>query len=179
MDAQITPSQGNISIRPAQEADAQAFRELRLEALRNHPEVFSSDYAVNSEKPAEYWVDRLQALGSAGMIYFATYNAEIIGMCGIRRGDSPKTAHSAMIWGVYVRPEWRGLRVAEELLAKSAEWAQAHGIKIIKLAVVTTNMAAIRCYARCGFSVYGVEPQANYYAGKMYAELLLARVIQD
>src|SRR5215204_5554105 len=33
-----------VSIRPLLPSDAQAFRELRLEALANHPEAFSSSY---------------------------------------------------------------------------------------------------------------------------------------
>src|SRR5215218_2525104 len=33
-----------VSIRPLLPSDAQAFRELRLEALSNHPEAFSSSY---------------------------------------------------------------------------------------------------------------------------------------
>jgi RimJ/RimL family protein N-acetyltransferase len=40
--------------------------------------------------------------------------------------------------------------------------------------VVTTNPAAIRCYTRCGFEVYGIEPQAIRYDGKNYNELLMA-----
>jgi RimJ/RimL family protein N-acetyltransferase len=47
------------------------------------------------------------------------------------------------------------------------------------LAVVTTNAAAISCYARCGFKVYGTEPQALYYDSVMYDELLMARILSD
>jgi RimJ/RimL family protein N-acetyltransferase len=36
-------------------------------------------------------------------------------------------------------------------------------------------VAAIRCYNRCGFTVYGVEPQAIRHDGVMYDELLMAR----
>jgi len=41
LDTQITTPRGLITIRPAQAADVQAFRALRLEALHNHPEVFT------------------------------------------------------------------------------------------------------------------------------------------
>jgi len=50
-------------------------------------------------------------------------------------------------------------------------------VKIVKLAVVTTNTGAIRCYARCGFQVYGIEPQALCYDSVFYDELLMARTI--
>jgi RimJ/RimL family protein N-acetyltransferase len=177
MDNNITTRQSPVTIRPAQEADAQAFRNLRLEALHNHPEAFSADYNINCGHPSTFWAERLQSLGSEGMIYFAIHNDELIGMCGIRRGDSPKTRHSATIWGVYVQSEWRGLQTAESLITQCAEWARAQEIKIIKLGVISTNAAAIRCYARCDFKVYGIEPQAIFHNGTMYDELLMARNI--
>jgi RimJ/RimL family protein N-acetyltransferase len=177
METLITTPYGDITIRPAQEADAQAFRALRLEALHNHPEAFSADYSVNFSQPATFWTDRLRSLGNEGMIFFAVHTEKLIAMTGILRGNSPKSRHSANIWGVYVQPEWRGLRIADAMINQCIEWAREHEIKIIKLGVVTTNTAAIRCYERCGFQVYGTEPQAFYTNDTMYDDLLMARPI--
>jgi ribosomal protein S18 acetylase RimI-like enzyme len=144
MDKQLTTPRGIVAIRPAQEADAPAFRALRLEALRSHPDVFSADYAANERQPPAVWAERLRALGSDGMIYFAAAGDDgLIGMCRIQRGDSPKTRHSAIIASVYVQSEWRGLQIAEGLVAQCVAWSQTHGVEIIKLAVITTNAAAI------------------------------------
>jgi ribosomal protein S18 acetylase RimI-like enzyme len=96
-------------------------------------------------------------------------------MAGLVRGHWPKTRHSGTLWGVYVQPEWRGHHVAEALLDTCLAWAQAHEVMIVKLAVVTTNTPAIRCYVRCGFAVYGIEPKAIYYDGVYYDELLMAK----
>ncbi len=98
-------------------------------------------------------------------------------MCGITRQNSPKLQHSTTIVGMYVRPDWRGLQIAERLVTACVEWARTQEVKIVKLAVVTTNTRAIRCYARCGFQVYGIEPQALYYDRVFYDELLMARTI--
>jgi RimJ/RimL family protein N-acetyltransferase len=48
-------------------------------------------------------------------------------------------------------------------------------MEVVKLAVVTTNTAAIRCYARLDFKVYGVEPQAICHQATFYDELLMIR----
>ena len=175
MDKLVTTPRGAVTIRPAQEADVHAYRALRLEALRTHPEAFSADFAVNDGRPMTFWADRLRSLGRDGMIYFAARNNDLVGMCGIYRGDSQKTQHSATIVGVYIQSEWRGLQIAEGLITECVEWARAHGVKIIKLGVAATNTAAIRCYVRCDFKVYGIEPQAICYDGVMYDELLMAR----
>lgn len=172
---QITTPNGPLTIRPAQVGDAPLFRELRLEALRRHPEAFSSDLRANEQQPMEHWQERLRDLGEKGMIYFAEHDQSLVGMTGIVRGYSPKTEHSATIWGVYVRSEWRGQRVATGLLEACMDWARGHGVRIVKLAVVATNAAAIRLYLRHGFRVYGVEPQALVYEGRSYDELLMAR----
>ena len=41
-----------VEIRVSRETDASAFRDLRLEALRLHPEAFSADYALNERELA-------------------------------------------------------------------------------------------------------------------------------
>lgn len=177
MNTSIHTPRGTITIRLAGEEDAAAYRDLRLEALRNHPEVFSSDYAENLAKPMDFWTSRLKSSGhdGAAMIYLAIPEGEPIGTCGIARTDSPKVRHSATIVGMYVRPNWRGLGIAQALVTVCLDWARAHAVWIVKLAVVTTNVAAIRCYARCGFRVYGIEPQALCHDGVLYDELSMAR----
>ena len=173
----ITTPHGAVTIRPGTVEDAPAYRDLRLEALRNHPEAFSSDCGTSLAKPMSYWTDRLKPNNpdDGVMLYFAVHDEQLIGMCGITHTDAPKQKHSAYIVSMYVRPEWRGLRIAEELINTCLEWGRAQGIKIVKLGVTTTNTPAIRCYTRCEFQVYGTEPQAICLDGAFYDELLMAR----
>ena len=177
MNMHLSTPHGEIKIRPARETDAPAFRELRLEALRLHPEAFASDYAGDEVKPLSHWETRLRTLGEHDMIHFAVYKARLVGMCGIYRRDLPKIRHSATIWGVYVVSDRRGLHIAEGLINACADWGRKHGVTIVKLAVVTTNAPAISCYTRCGFSVYGLEPQVIYTDGVMYDELLMVKYL--
>jgi RimJ/RimL family protein N-acetyltransferase len=175
----IATSRRTVTIRPGTEEDAPAYRELRLEALRNHPEAFSSDYETALAKPMSFWTQRLRFNDpdNGATLYFAAHDGLLIGMCGITHTDAPKQKHSAYIVSMYVRPEWRGLRIAEELITTCLDWGRAQGIKIVKLGVTTTNTPAIRCYERCGFQVYGTEPQAIYHDGAFYDELLMARMV--
>jgi len=179
MDTVLSTPQGPVIVRPGVEADAVSYRELRLEALHNHPEVYSSDYEKALSQPMSYWQERLRngGTGDVAQMYFARHEEELVGMCGIFRVDAPRTRHSATIVSLYVRPVWRGLDIADGLIAVCLDWARSHDIRIVKLAVITTNAPAIRVYERCGFQPYGSEPQAIYYNGIYYDELLMARPV--
>jgi len=123
-----------------------------------------------------YWEGRLQP-DEHGTIFFAEYDQQLIGMMGIRTGLSVKTRHSADIWGVYVHPGWRGLHIAEALIDACVNWAEMRQVDIVKLGVVTSNTSAIRCYERCGFTIYGTEPRAIFYEGNYYDEYMMSRDI--
>jgi RimJ/RimL family protein N-acetyltransferase len=174
MNGSISTSRGSITIRDATPADATRFRELRLGALQDSPIAFSADYQQNLNHPAKYWEDRLTMEEEEATLFLAEHEGELIGMMGILRGSSPKTRHSAWIWGVYVTPKWRGLHIAEELISSCFTWAKARKILLVKLGVAATNKPAIRCYERCGFSAYGTEPRAIFYEGKYYDEFLMS-----
>ena len=176
----ITPTletaRGIISIREANLADAAQFRELRLYALQDSPTAFSADYQMNLGASMSFWEGRVKP-DEHGVIFFAEHENNLIGKMGIRKGESPKTKHSATIWGVYVRPEWRGLHIAEALIETCAQWAKMRQVDILKLGVVTANTSAVRCYERCGFKAYGTEPHGIFYEGQYYDEYLMSRAI--
>lgn len=181
MTRTLSTPRGPITIRPAVEADAAAVRALRLEGLRDHPAAFGSDYASSAAEPVDDTAKRIARAyaENTSRIFVAAAGDQLVALTGVHRDHRPKLRHSANIWGVYVRPAWRGLRLADELIAECLDWARQHGVTIAKLGVSATNIAAIRCYLRCGFSVYGVEPRALLVDGVSLDELLMARTLED
>jgi RimJ/RimL family protein N-acetyltransferase len=169
---------GVVLIRLSLEPDLVDFRELRLDALRNNPASFGSDYTTVKANPMQFWVSRLYAGSEDGALFFAAHGEELIGMCGIQLGTSPKTRHSATVWGVYVRSQWQGMHIARSLIENCLEWGKNHGVKVAKLAVVAGNANAIRCYEGCGFTEYGLDPMAMCHSGVYYDELLMSRLIE-
>ena len=169
--------QGSVLIRPTTEADATAYRELRLEALRLHPTAFASDYATDADKPAEFWLQRVRVQEGMDMRLVAEVGHQLVGTCGVFRTDRIKCQHNANIVGVYVQAAWRGTGVAEALLQGCIAWAKDHEVSIVKLGVSTNNAPAIKTYLKCGFSIYGVEPMALRVDGVDYDEFLMARVL--
>ena len=169
-------SRGTINIREALPSDVTQFRELRLFALQDAPTAFSADYQVNLNHPMSFWEGRLR-FDEYGMVYFAEHAGNLIGMTGVRQRESPKTKHSAEIFSVYIRPEWRGLHSAEALLDRCVQWAKAREVNILKLGVMATNTSAVRGYERCGFKIYGTEPRDVFYEDQYYDLHLMYRDI--
>jgi len=169
-------ARGNVIIREAKPADVIQYRELRLFALQDAPTAFSADYQANLSQPLSHWEGRLH-FDDHGIIFFAEHADNLIGMTGIRQRESPKTKHGADIFSVFVRPEWRGLHIAEALIEACADWAKVRAVNILKLGVITSNPSAVRCYERCGFKIYGTEPRDIFYEGSYFDLYLMYREI--
>lgn len=164
---------GTVVLREGNLSDAAQYRNLRLNGLQDAPTAFSADYQLNFNHPMSFWEGRL-TFDEYGIIFFAEHEGNLIGMTGIRIGESPKTKHGAYVWGVYVRPAWRGLHIAEQLIDICLEWARERNVVIAKLGVMANNESAIRCYKRYGFSTYGTEPRALFHDGQYYDEYLMS-----
>lgn len=178
MNRPVPTSRGTVQIRAANPTDATRYRELRLEALLDSPTAFSADYQINLRQPTSFWEGRLTS-DEHGVMFLAEQENALIGMTGIRAGESPKTKHGAYVWGVYIRPAWRGLHIAGALIEICADWARERQLVILKLGVMANNEPAIRCYERCGFSIYGTEPRALFYEGQYYDEFLMYCSLDD
>src|SRR5450432_272174 len=168
-----------ISIRFVGESDVPAFRELRLEALREHPESFGSDYQENLQHPESFWIDRVrEAIDKPdNCIVLADAGNELAAMLGVFRAGGIKNRHAGTVWGVYVRTKYRGKKLGDQMLKHELAWCRENEIRILRLTATTTNAAAIRCYSRCGFEVYGVSPQVIRIGEKFYDELLMWRAV--
>jgi RimJ/RimL family protein N-acetyltransferase len=169
-----------VTVRPIVESDMEMYRDLRLEALRAYPSAFSADYEQSALKPAAYWAETVQraASGQGSIIYLAVAaDQTLIGMTGLYIDQSAKVRHSGHVWGVYIRPAWRGQGLATRLVAACIDWAKTQAVRIVKLQVEVANAAAVGCYARLGFAVYGIEPEVICFDGAYYDTLLMARRI--
>jgi ribosomal protein S18 acetylase RimI-like enzyme len=171
-----TPA-SDILIRPVVPEDAESLRELRLEALRRHPLAFTADLAEAERRPPDAWreqVARSTGDGADVIVVAQAADGALAGMSGVYTPPQPKLAHLGTVWGVYVREAFRGRGAGEALLRACVEWARKKGLAGLRLSVVEGNDAALRCYERCGFVRYGVEPIAVQWEGRPYDEVLLA-----
>lgn len=148
-----------IEIRILTRADAAAFRALRLEALRRHPEAFG----VSAEEAATADVAGFAAAmpeQPPDAIFGAWQGAALVGMAGFYALRPAKQRHKGGIWGVYVQPATRGQGLAGRLMAACIDRARTAGLDRLLLTVTLGNAAARALYDRLGFIPYGIERAA-------------------
>ena len=147
-------------------ADATLYRSLRLRALREHPDAFTSSYAEDREQPVEAAAQRL----AAHPFWGAYRHAELYGFVGLERELRAKNRHKATVMGMYVAPEAAGQGVARALLDALLAHARANGVESLVLTVTEGNERAQRLYASAGFRSFGIEPDAIRVAGRSHAK---------
>ena len=163
-------SGSTLKIRRLEADDIEGYRELRLEALKGHPEVFSSSWEHEARKPMSWWVERLET----NTIFGGWVDrSPLVGVAGLRVPDAVKLRHKGVLWGMYVRPEARGTGLAAALVQRVIEQARTL-VEEICLTVVASNAAACRLYNAAGFEEYGLERRALKVGSEYYDEVLMA-----
>jgi RimJ/RimL family protein N-acetyltransferase len=158
-----------ITLRRLFPADAALYRDIRLEALLDSPDAFSSTYDGEKERPPDAFAARLADSHVVG----AFSGPQLIGIAGFYIQPGPKHAHKGMLWGMYVRPHHRGTGLGRVLVGTIVEHARRH-VEVLQLFVVSDNLPARRLYQSLGFVEYGIERHATKYRGRYHDDVLMA-----
>ena len=154
--------------------DASAFRELRVRALRDHPEAFGR--MPEEVDPVEVIADRFRrdAESDLDFVLGAFDGDTLVGMAGCHRESALKHRHVAYIWGMYVAPERRrtglGRRLLGATVARARDWP---ALEALWLDVTTVNESARALYAACGFRSAGIKPRSLKVGDRYYDEELM------
>lgn len=165
-----------MKIRLLAPADAQAYHELRLRMLREHPEAFTSSFEEESAKPLSWVQERLAArTAPPAKVVLGAFSPEgrLLGSVGLSGEAREKQRHKAVLFGMFTATDARGQGVGKALLAECLEQARALRLEHVVLTVTEGNPAE-RLYAAAGFVRFGVEPRAIRVAGKFYGKVHMA-----
>ncbi len=108
----------DITVRFLGEDDWQDYRSVRLAALRESPEAFVATVEEEEAFDEELWRDRMRR--SARLV--AERQGQAVGVVSVGRAASDE-GDAGELFGLWVRPEARGLGVATRLVKDSASLA--------------------------------------------------------
>jgi ribosomal protein S18 acetylase RimI-like enzyme len=151
-------------------ADADLFRQIRLEALQFNPEAFASTFEAENALPLTWFSNRL----GESNVFGAFHDVALVGVAGLFIGEAQKETHKGLLWGMYVRPGSRKAGVGRRLVETVIDFA-VQQVELIQLSVITDNEHARRLYASLGFVEYGIEKNALKQGGRYYDEVLMAK----
>ena len=152
-----------MDVRILTEADAEAFWNIRLRAMRDNPESFGASYEEILERGIAGVAQGLRKSDSTpdDATFGAFDGNTLVGIAGFRREQETKRHHKGVIWGMYVPNELRGKGIGKVLLQAAITYAKSlPGLEYINLAVVLTNREARHLFISLGFETYGLERQA-------------------
>jgi RimJ/RimL family protein N-acetyltransferase len=158
--------------------DADAYAELRREALELEPLSFGSS-------PDEDIVQSFDSVGG-GLLsdprqaVFGAFEPGLVGVVGIRALPRRKLRHKAEIWGMYLKREYRGRGLAQLLLGEAIAFARSlEDVRQIHLTVTEHAVAACKIYQNLGFVVWATEPAALNVDGVDVAEQHMVLMLND
>jgi RimJ/RimL family protein N-acetyltransferase len=160
-----------VIIRQVSPADSSTYFSLRLQSEQEYPQFvgFNAERELAAEQSGI--VAMLASYPLEGTIVWGALEGNrLVGVLVLSRRQSRKYAHKALLWGMYVVPEFRGGGAAPALMNTAITWATEHPeIVAITLQVALSNIRALQFYKRFGFTVFGTEQRSLFAAGQFHA----------
>ncbi len=152
----------NLHIIPFKPQYSRHFRDLNLAWLEKyfHVEKKDAELLEESEK---------NIIQEGGYIFFAEYNAEIVGCFSFIK----LAKKSYELGKMAVDPRYQGLSIGQQMMTFAIDYAKKHGWDKITLYSSTKLDAALHVYRKFGFQEVELEPDSPYTRSDIKMELNL------
>ena len=160
-----------MTVRVLTPQNVEAYRALRLEALKTEPAAYTSSAEDFEIEPLEEVAKRLEAKDYGSFMLCAFREERLIGIANFVPETRVKVEHKGWVFGVYVTASERGKGVAKAMMLALLERVKTYPkIRQINIAVITSQVAAKRLYTSLGFEVWGLERNALKLGETFYDE---------
>ncbi|MED0667973.1 GNAT family N-acetyltransferase [Bacillus badius] len=159
-----------MEIRLLTAADAERYRNLRLQALQHSPEAFLMTYEEEASQTDSLQQYREKLQRESSYTYGIFKGAELVGIGTLQAEKPLKVRHKGNVFAMYVAQGERGGGIGKRLLQQLIQQARSLDLEQLHLTVVSANRAAKALYASFGFRRYGLEEQALKWNGQYWDE---------
>lgn len=149
--------------------DWKDYKALRLESLTKHAGFFGGFLEKEQQYTDQYWKDFLSE--STRAVFGLRIEHELVGITGVGDSYADSTGKTALLFGSYIREEYRGARLSRELYHARIEWAKAQGrYERILVSHREDNEASRRANQAFGFQYIGTV-ESTFGDGKIAKNL--------
>ena len=151
----------DVTIRPAEPADAAAIAQLRIDAWRaTYRGMMPDAYldAMNLSDSAAFWSRILGSGSPHASVYVATDNGRIVGFAAANRRDPPKLGFDAELSAIYLAPDRKRQRIGSRLVAAVAASQRERGATGLLTWVIAKNTGARAFYESLGGELLVEQP---------------------
>lgn len=150
-----------MKIRLLTKEDAEIYLNIRLEGLKENPEIFSTtmDDILEQDDPIEY---KAEILDKDSNYTFGAFSdkGELIGIATLKTFEKVKSEHKGRIESVYVTSRARRIGAGYKLIEEVIHLAKSLGLEIVTLNIVEGNASAKKLYESFGFKTYAKTPNS-------------------
>lgn len=169
-----------VTIRVLAADDADGFRALRLNGLRESPTAFGASHEDEIHLTKDDVVRRIAPTEQSWVLGAFDDDSLMVGCIGWYRDRGAKVAHKSHVWGMYVAPGYRRQGIALALVREvMARVERLSGITQIELFVAVGNPGAAGLYEGAGFERVAVHPNSLFVDGRYIDEELLVLRIPE
>lgn len=146
----------DITVRVLGGDDWEAYRAVRLRALKESPEAF----VASAQEESEYGEDRWRSRMERSTRLLASDGDDVIGVASVgssamvryeEDGDSEEVDGVGELFGLWVQPSYRGAGVARKLLESAVTAAQDQGLTHLVYWVGSDNGRGVAFASSFGF----------------------------
>jgi RimJ/RimL family protein N-acetyltransferase len=168
-----------LTVRAIKPEELDAWWELRLRGLRDHPDAFGAGYEEARERGPSF-LEASTRDGGVGRIFGAfTQDGDLVAQAGVF-GNGGKRSHIAVIWGVHTDIAWRGRGLSKALIRTAIDHCRTFpGVRQVTLGVNAGNTPAIAVYTGAGFIPWGREPRAIATAEGFHDEIHMVLMLDQ
>lgn len=156
-----------------------AWWDLRLRSLRDHPDAFGGDYASALGRGPDYLRGGL--VDGAVERLFAAFTPDGVLVAQLRTvAGTGKRSHIAMIISVATDKDHRGRGLQKALIRLAVDHCRSFPeIRQVHISVNAENASALAVYEGAGFVAWGREPRALRTENGFHDEIHLAMMLDD
>ena len=160
------------TLRPARPTDSRGLARLFADVRREGRWLVTPPSAVS--QPSEAFFIGEMIRGDEGMTLIAEADGETVGNVLVSIERNVVSSHVGTL-SIVVAEGWRDVGIGSAMVRAAQEWAAAHGLLKVALAVFPDNERAIAVYERAGFVREGLRRhQYRGDGGELRDELLMA-----